>query len=403
MAGEMGDIESGQLAAGGGQFRIAIVSSCPEAWGGSEELWAGAALVLAAAGHEVQVFKTNVDWQHVRIGQLRAAGCQVTELEALPTLSARLLNRLRPYRRQFTRRSLARQVLRRALAAGQPHLTLVSQGCNFDGVPLAAVCQELGLRFVLLSQKAADFFYPPWYERAKIQAAYRAAQRCFFVAHHNVALTERQLGFRLPGTAVVWNPFNVPFASETPLPAPGPDGLARLACVARPEVLDKGLDLLLQVLARPQWRARPLHLTCFGRGADQTALEDQARLLELTATVTFASHVSDVAAIWQTHQALVLASRNEGIPLALVEAMLCGRPAIATNVGGMAELLVDGETGFLAAAPTVDAIDAALKRAWAARADWPRMGAQAARHARATVPPNAPELFALDLVNLAQE
>ncbi|MDQ2772417.1 MAG: glycosyltransferase family 4 protein [Bacteroidota bacterium] len=391
-----------KLITDGERFRVAIVSSCPEAWGGSEELWAGAAMVLLAAGHEVRIFKTNVDWEHARIGQLRAAGGLVTELETVPALPARLRNRLRPQQQQYTRRSLARQKLRQGLAEARPHLTLVSQGSNFDGIPLAAVCAELGLRFVLLAQKAVDFFYPPWYERAEIQAVYRKAQRCFFVARHNLELTERQLGFRLPDAAVVWNPFNVPFASETPVPPDGPAGLVRLACVARLEVLDKGLDLLLQVLARPRWRARALHLTCFGRGADQAALEDLTRLLGLTTTVTFAGHVSDVIAIWQIQQVLVLPSRNEGLPLALVEAMLCGRPAVATNAGGVAELLVDGETGFLAAAATVDAFDAALERAWAARPAWPRLGAQAARHARASVPSNAAELFARELLHLAQ-
>jgi glycosyltransferase involved in cell wall biosynthesis len=114
--------------------------------------------------------------------------------------------------------------------------------------------------------------------------------------------------------------------------------------------------------------------------------------------VRFAGHVNDGPGIWQTHQALVRPSRQEGLPLALVEAMLCGRPAIATDVGGIAELLVDGETGFLAAAPTVGALDAALERAWSARTDWPRLGAQAARRARATVPADPAAHFAEELL-----
>ncbi|GAA4363688.1 hypothetical protein GCM10023185_32630 [Hymenobacter saemangeumensis] len=378
-----------------------MVSSCPEAWGGSEELWAGAALHLKAAGHEVQAFKTNVDYQHPRILGLHAAGCQVTDLEQLPALRTRLLNRLLPYHRQYSRRRLAQQVLRRGLLAFQPGLVLVSQGSNFDGIPYAQVCQELGLPFVLLAQKAVDFFFPPWYEREVIQAAYRAARHCYFVARHNLELTQFQLGQQLPAASVVWNPYNVPFHSESPLPSITPEATIRLACVARLEVLDKGLDLLLQVLSQDKWRNRPLQVTCFGSGADRQALEEMTAMLRLGDTVRFAGQVSDVQAIWQSHHALVLPSRNEGLPLALVEAMLCGRPAIATNAGGIGEILVDNETGFLAESASVAALDQALERAWRHRTDWQRLGSAAARHARATVPTDPARHFSEKLRSLA--
>lgn len=382
-------------------LRFVIVSSCSETWGGSEEVWAASALRLAQAGYSVHAFKTNIDFQHRRVVALQAAGCTVTELEQPPPLHERLLNRLRPYSRQHSRRSRTQHRLRQGLHQLQPHLVIVSQGSNYDGIPLAEVCRELGFRFVLLSQKAVDFFFPLWYERDTVIATFRAAQRCYFVSRHNLELTERQLGMRLPGAAVIRNPFNVPYQSEMPLPPSGPNGLVKLACVARLEVLDKGLDLLLQVLAQPQWQQRPLHVTCFGQGADRPALEAMARLLEVDNQITFAGQVEDIQAVWQTHHALVLPSRNEGLPLALVEAMLCGRPAIATNAGGIAELLVPNETGFLAAAATVPALAAALEQAWAHLADWPQMGAQAARHARANVPADAPAIFAQELIHRA--
>jgi glycosyltransferase involved in cell wall biosynthesis len=190
---------------------------------------------------------------------------------------------------------------------------------------------------------------------------------------------------------VVPNPFNVPHAGELPWPAAGAE--VRLACVARLEVLDKGQDVLLRVLALPKWRARPLHLSFFGSGGDEPALREMAVLLGLRERVTWAGQVPDMTAVWASHHALVLASRFEGLPLALVEAMLCGRPAVATDAGGTAELLVDNETGFLAAAPTVAAFDEALERAWARRAEWPVLGRAGAARARAQVPPDTGVLF----------
>lgn len=55
-------------------------------------------------------------------------------------------------------------------------------------------------------------------------------------------------------------------------------------------------------------------------------------------------------------------SRFEGLPLAMVEAMLCARPVVATDVAGHAEIIEDGVTGFLADAPTAGSMAAALER-----------------------------------------
>jgi glycosyltransferase involved in cell wall biosynthesis len=63
--------------------------------------------------------------------------------------------------------------------------------------------------------------------------------------------------------------------------------------------------------------------------------------------------------------------------LALLEAMFCARPAVVTDVGGNAEWTEDGQTGFVAEAPTAKSFAAALERAWVARAKWHLMGNQA--------------------------
>ena len=66
--------------------------------------------------------------------------------------------------------------------------------------------------------------------------------------------------------------------------------------------------------------------------------------------------------IWAKEQILVLPSRQEGLPIALVEAMMAGRPAVVTDVGGNREVIDEGITGFIAEAPTVCAVSAALER-----------------------------------------
>jgi glycosyltransferase involved in cell wall biosynthesis len=62
----------------------------------------------------------------------------------------------------------------------------------------------------------------------------------------------------------------------------------------------------------------------------------------------------------------------------MIEAMMCGRPAITTNVGRVNELIDDNETGFVAGAPVLDLVDDAMERAWQRRHEWQAMGARAA-------------------------
>lgn len=76
-------------------------------------------------------------------------------------------------------------------------------------------------------------------------------------------------------------------------------------------------------------------------------LVDRASSLGLSDRVTFTGLRSDVGQVVRTFDVFVLSSLSEGTPLALMEAMACGVPAVATRVGGIPEIVVDGETGIL--------------------------------------------------------
>jgi hypothetical protein len=67
----------------------------------------------------------------------------------------------------------------------------------------------------------------------------------------------------------------------------------------------------------------------------------------------------------------------EGTPLAMVEAMICGRPIVGTAVAGIPEWVRDGYTGFIANGPDVRSYGEALERAWERKAEWRAMGQRA--------------------------
>jgi glycosyltransferase involved in cell wall biosynthesis len=139
----------------------------------------------------------------------------------------------------------------------------------------------------------------------------------------------------------------------------------------------------------------------YGDGIMKKGLESLAEHLGLT-SVSFLGHVRDVESIWSQNHALVLPSRYEGLPLALVEAMLCSRIAIVTDIGGNAEVVEDESTGFIAGAPTVELLDDAMERAWRRRKEWQSLGERAGKRIRELVPSDPVALFSNDLELVAK-
>ena len=274
-------------------------------------------------------------------------------------------------RRIWNRLSLSTRRSHGRLKSFNPDLVIISQGHNSGGFEWAKVCRDAAIPYVIIVQCNGEFW---WFQEQTVGeavASYAAARRIFCVSRSNLDLLRLQVGEPLRNAEVVCNPYNV---SPERLPAwPDVNGKWRLACVARMDLAAKGQDLLLQTLARPEWRDRPLELNFFGAGPDELSLRRLATLLQVV-NVHFRGHVHDITAIWEQNHLLVLPSRYEGLPLALVEAMWCGRPAVVTDVGGNAELCLDNKTGFVSPAATLSSFSQTLQRAWDRRGEWLQLG-----------------------------
>ena len=360
------------------------------AWGGSEELWSRAAVRLCEQGHEVAA---SVTWWREPAPQLHAlvaAGVRVRVRKPMPSV----VDVLWPRRDGIDRWWIEELAW---VPKQKPDLVVFSQGGNADAAWWMRYCRDGAVPFVAIVQCNAEAWWPSDQVSlgCDLTATLQAARRVFCVSRHNLELMERQIGACLPNARVIWNPYNV---SVAPPPVwPAADDVMRLACVARLEPSAKGQDLLLQIVASPAWRARALEVNFYGGGPSEHNLQQLAQYLQL-ANVRFHGHVKDIASIWEDNHALVLPSRHEGMPLALVEAMWCGRPALVTDVGGNTELCVDEETGFVAAAPTVDLFSRAMERAWGRRFDWPRMGAAARARAERLIPKDPVGIFCQHLL-----
>jgi len=75
--------------------------------------------------------------------------------------------------------------------------------------------------------------------------------------------------------------------------------------------------------------------------------QDLVQKLGIGGNIKFIGHSDNMLDLYRRADIFVLSSQSEGVPLALLEAMSCGLPAVCTSVGGVPEILADSVTGFL--------------------------------------------------------
>ena len=149
----------------------------------------------------------------------------------------------------------------------------------------------------------------------------------------------------------------------------------------------KRTDDLLATLAALRERGVDALLLLVGDGDDRERLEQRAHDLGLARSCLFLGYQEDVAAWYAICDAVVLTSASEGTPVTIIEALAAGRPVVATAVGGVPDVVDDGETGFLVG-PGDTHGDRGAARGARARPGAPRVDGR--DRARARAPPLLP-------------
>jgi glycosyltransferase involved in cell wall biosynthesis len=329
-------------------------------WGGSEELWSAVAKSARTCGYDVRA-SINY-WTHSphQWQGLIAEGVELVTRTDRSKFASHMAHILSP----------------------PPDLVLLSLGDNgASALQYAEGLLRLAIPLYIICHNAAEWWW--WSDNIadRIRRCFTQARAVYFVSRHNLELTERFLGAKISNATVVWNPLSINPQSTLSWPLCAE---ARLACVGRLQPAYKGQDILMLILSRPEWRQRDFRVSFYGTGDCELALKRLATSLDIRADA-FRGYVSSER-LWAEEQILVLPSRSEGMPLVLQEAMYLGRPAVVTDVGGNADLVIDGLTGFIADAATAKHFTEALDRAWLARSRWQEMGQAAAASVRQRLP-----------------
>lgn len=373
-------------------IKVSFVSTNKSSWGGSEYLWYQTALRFIDKGHNVSVSIPR--WKDIpdALIKFKEKGLAINYNTDSPAFK-KLMNRFLPKGLQYNYQDDGYRFLNET----KPDLVVINQGGNTGGIELMEFCIGNNFKFVTIAQAANEAKWPTDSLNKRLSAALPRAVMNYFVSRANIKLTEIQIGQKIINSKIIFNPFNVSYHNEPQYPQIKES--YHLANVARHEFYAKGQDILFEVLNENKWRERNLNVRLYGKGEHSYSLEKLKKFFDLK-NVSIEGHI-DPADIWKKNHALILTSRYEGLPLALVESMLCARMGIVTAVSGNPEVVADNENGFLAKAPTPEFVDEALERAWLRRDEWEAIGKKARLHIARIVPEDPIKYFYDELLSAA--
>ncbi len=109
----------------------------------------------------------------------------------------------------------------------------------------------------------------------------------------------------------------------------------------------KNTDQVLAALKLLRDRGVDAYLCMVGDGPDRERLERRAHDLGVVKRCLFLGYQEEVARFYAAFDGMILTSVNEGTPVSAIESLAAGRPVVATRVGGVPDVVDDGEDGFL--------------------------------------------------------
>ena len=380
---------------------ITTMSSCN--WGGSEELWYSTAHYALEQGNTVIVSSAFEKDIHPKLLELQKMGAILEFLypEKKVSIITKGFQKITRICNSYPNTPHHHFAYLQAIKKHTPSTILVSQGGTFDVLynpGFVWALQELKIPYFLLSHFNNEHYNYPYSDLKKIREIVRNAQKSFFISHRNLDVAKRQLAMpEFTNYEVIKNPCKI---SESKLLPMLSFDTVYFATIARLHCNTKGHDILLEVLSHTKWKERNWILHLYGTGEDAQYLQELVAYYDLGSNVIFKGFVDDISKVWSNNHILVLPSIGEGMPLTIVEAMMCGRPCLVTDVGDNTQLIIENETGFVAPAPTVKLLDDAFERAWQNQNTWQQLGQNAFEKVQLFVEPNASKILLEKIINL---
>jgi len=125
---------------------------------------------------------------------------------------------------------------------------------------------------------------------------------------------------------------------------------------------NKNVSLAIRAVAKALTAGCNIFFAIVGDGEERLELEDEVKELKIDQDVRFLGFVSDAPKLIKAFDIFLLPSRKEGMPYVILEAQRAGVPVIASSVGGIPEVIHDGDNGLLCQSNNLEQFSAALIR-----------------------------------------
>lgn len=354
-------------------MKLGIITSMAAApWGGSEELWFSLAKEARIDGCVVSVSVYNWGEKHAKVQLLENQGVRFYFRSRISFNN--IVGKFIGKYNQFFR---AKHELKSFLECEKPDVLFVSMGafCDFEIDSLRLFLLDTKVPIYIVVHSNNDQYFIDANKTESIKKLCIKAGKLYFVSHRMQLQSENQLKVQFSNSQIVKNPVNISAFEVLKQP---PMDCVKMACVGSIIFQVKGQAILLQLLNSKKWKDRNWILSIYGDGPDKVELLNMIKTFGLENKVFVKGFTNDIKTdVWQENHILLLPSFIEGMPIVLIEAMLCGRTAVVNNVGGVKEVLDDGLTGFIATNISKDSFELKLEEAWMKKEHWEEMGKKA--------------------------
>ena len=346
-----------------------ITTMAGHPWGGSEELWVKLVQKLKEENHSVSA--SVYDWEKLpnQIEELQVQGVTIHKRKriAYQSITKKIVAKIRQH-------TIAKKQLHYFVKQNNPELLIISMGsfADLEVNPFRQFLIETNTPYILIVHANPASHRVEENKRKGVRLVSEKAKSVWFVSKRLREIAERQIAYTFTNSDIVVNPVNMDSTEYLEYPL---SDVIKFAVVGRLSVDVKGQALLLQILSQEKWKNRDWELNIWGTGPDENLIKELIELYNLKDKVVLRGFTNNIRKdIWSENHILLMPSYYEGLPIALMEAMLCGRTAVATDVGGNIEVLTDGKDGYIAEGTTILSFDKAMEIAWEEKGTWKAKG-----------------------------
>jgi len=351
-------------------FFVSLMSA--STWGGSEELWYRTALAALDKGWKVGCAVYHWKGKEQRMSELAQRGAQVVYLPNRGRSKKNIVERLQ----NKWSKKLSKKIIS-ALPIEEYDLTVVNMGA-FEIITSQwrPLLKKLRQYIVLYHNYKEQEIFSGAARDTIHQLASRAAIN-LFASRRIAEVLKKNSGIEIENADVLLNPIS--FTAPQAAIAMPPSLPIKMVVLAALEVDRKAQDLLIDALSSPKWKERDWILSLYGEGRDRGLLQKKIAAYGLEAKIFLRGQTRDVKAVLADAHLLLQLTRQDAMPLSVVETFAVGRPAAVSAVGDMPRWIEDGKNGWISRAIDPIAIDEVLERAWNERDQWELMGSAARR------------------------